>query len=48
MANEEEVRSKAKELGFDKPQEEQAVQIAKDNPNLNVLQVVEKVRPLKV
>ena len=48
MANEEEVRSKAKELGFDGPQTEQAVKIAKENPELDRTQVLEKVRPLKV
>lgn len=44
MANEQEVRSKAQELGFNKNKEEKAVDIAKSNPNLTVDQVIQQVQ----
>lgn len=44
MANESEVRSKAQSEGLDTNKVEQAVQIAKSNPNLSVDQVIQQVR----
>jgi len=44
MANEQEIRSKAQQLGLDKDKEEKAVQISKGNPNLNVDQVIQQVQ----
>jgi len=44
MANESEVRTKAKDSGLNQQQEDAAVQIAKDSPNLSVDQVIQQAR----
>ena len=44
MANEQEVRSRAQSEGLNQAQENEAVQIAKNDPNLSVDQVIQQVR----
>jgi hypothetical protein len=44
MANEQEVRSKAQSEGLNQQQQEQAVQIARDNPDFDVNKVIQQVR----
>jgi hypothetical protein len=44
MANEQEVRSKAQSAGLNQSQQEQAVQVARDNPSYTVDQVIQQVR----
>ena len=44
MADEQEIRSKAQSSGLNKEQEDSAVQIAKDNPNLSADEVVQQAK----
>jgi hypothetical protein len=44
MADEQEIRSKAQSSGLNKQQEDSAVQIAKDNPNLSADEVVQQAK----
>jgi hypothetical protein len=44
MANEQEVRAKAKSSGLNQQQEDRAVEIAKSNPSLTVDQVVQQAQ----
>jgi len=44
MANEQEVRSRAQSEGLNQSQQNEAVQLAKNNPNLSVDQIIQQVR----
>ena len=44
MANEQEIRSKAQSAGLNKQQEDSAVQIGRDNPNLSADEVVQQAK----
>jgi hypothetical protein len=44
MATESEVRAKAQSAGLSQQQEDQAVDLAKQNPNLDANQVIQQVK----